>query len=187
MRETPEEGPSLPCCCRWRSRGRGRGIGDGGNFLKEGTPLSPPSVSSRSEYFWLCYSLWLFHLHSAVKRQPFSPVFPLAGATAKAFSGYPCGTSRKKASTMFYNTAIFLIRTESPFRGFGLRKDSFCRKEDNIFRQPKVEMYRCPALRQSARIRDKPAPRAVAADLSRWPFYDNEQITVGPFPHGGTG
>ena len=29
--------------------------------------------------------MWLFHHHSAVKIQPFYPVFPLAGATAKAF------------------------------------------------------------------------------------------------------
>ena len=33
----------------------------------------------------LRYSRWLFHLHGAVKIQPFSPVFPLAGATAKTF------------------------------------------------------------------------------------------------------
>ena len=32
-----------------------------------------------------CSGLWLFHLHSAVKIQPFYPVFPLAGATDKAF------------------------------------------------------------------------------------------------------
>ncbi|WP_337431198.1 hypothetical protein [Bilophila sp.] len=31
------------------------------------------------------FSMWLFHLHSAVKIQPFSPVFPLAGATDKVF------------------------------------------------------------------------------------------------------
>ena len=34
--------------------------------------------------FGLCYSMWLFHLHSAVKIQPFSG-FPLGGLTAKAF------------------------------------------------------------------------------------------------------
>ena len=34
---------------------------------------------------WICHSMWLFHLHSAVKIQPFSLVFPLAGSTAKAF------------------------------------------------------------------------------------------------------
>ena len=39
----------------------------------------------RSLFIRLCYSLWLFHLHSVVKIQPFSPVFPLAGATTKAF------------------------------------------------------------------------------------------------------
>ena len=32
----------------------------------------------------LCYSMWLFHLHSALKIQPFSPVFPLVGSAAKA-------------------------------------------------------------------------------------------------------
>ena len=26
----------------------------------------------------LCHGMWLFHLHSTVKRQPFPPVFPLA-------------------------------------------------------------------------------------------------------------
>ena len=34
---------------------------------------------------WLCHSVWLFHLHSTVKRQPFSPVFPLAESIAEAF------------------------------------------------------------------------------------------------------
>ena len=29
--------------------------------------------------------MWLFHLHSAVKKTAFFPVFPLAGSTAKAF------------------------------------------------------------------------------------------------------
>ena len=33
----------------------------------------------------LCHSMWLFHLHSMVKIQPFSPVFPLAESTAKVF------------------------------------------------------------------------------------------------------
>ena len=31
----------------------------------------------------------------------FFPVFPLVGSTAKAFFGYPFGTSRNKASTIF--------------------------------------------------------------------------------------
>ena len=33
---------------------------------------------------WLCHSMRLFHLHSVVKIQPFSPVFPLAKPMAKA-------------------------------------------------------------------------------------------------------
>ena len=39
----------------------------------------------RGLFFRLCPRIWLFHLHSMVKIQPFSPVFPLAGSTAKAF------------------------------------------------------------------------------------------------------
>ena len=34
-----------------------------------------------------CHSIWLFHLHSALKIQPFYPVFPLAESIAKTFFG----------------------------------------------------------------------------------------------------
>ena len=56
-------------------------------------------------FFRFCYSMWLFHLHSAVKIQPFSPVFPLAGTADKAFVGYPFGTLKRNVSTIFYDTA----------------------------------------------------------------------------------
>ena len=36
-------------------------------------------------FYKALYSMWLFHLHSALKNRAFFPVFPLAGATAKAF------------------------------------------------------------------------------------------------------
>ena len=49
------------------------------------SPRTRPKRLSGRVSIWLCYSLWLFYLHSAVKIQPFYPVFPLAGATAKAF------------------------------------------------------------------------------------------------------
>ena len=55
----------------------------------------------------LCYSMWLFHFHSAVEHTAFFSVFPLAGAAAKAFFRLSFGTSRKKASTIFYDTGIF--------------------------------------------------------------------------------
>ena len=58
----------------------------------------------------LCYSLWLFHLHSAMKIQPFFPVFPLAGSTTKAFCRLSLWSFKKKSSTIFYNTAYFLAR-----------------------------------------------------------------------------
>ena len=54
----------------------------------------------------LCYSLWLFHLHSTVKIQPFSPVFPLAGSTAKAFFRLSLWSFEGKALTIFYGCVI---------------------------------------------------------------------------------
>ena len=87
---------------RYESFGRGRG--EGASFLKKGSPLPPqasfpffPRACSRKQrinifftdgypcFFGLCYSLWLFHVHSTLKIQPFSPVFLLAGTTDKAF------------------------------------------------------------------------------------------------------
>ena len=55
----------------------------------------------------LCYSLWLFHLHSAVKIQPFYPVFPLAGSTAKAFFQLSLWNFKEKSINHFYNTAFW--------------------------------------------------------------------------------
>ena len=55
----------------------------------------------------LCYSLWLFHLHSAVKIQPFYPVFPLAGSTAKAFFRLSLWNFKEKSINHFYNTAFW--------------------------------------------------------------------------------
>jgi len=86
--------------------------------------MAAPSQGALSAAYWEFQkdpSMWLFHLHSAVKsisklrsayrtefhlhntvkRQPFSPGFPLAESIAKAFSGYSFGISRKKASTLF--------------------------------------------------------------------------------------
>ena len=51
--------------------------------LPQDSPALPSSIYVI--YARLCYSMWLFHLHSTVKIQPFSPVFPLAESLAKAF------------------------------------------------------------------------------------------------------
>ena len=61
------------------------------------------------QLIWLCYSMWLFHLHSAVKNTAFFPVFSLAGSTAKAFFRLSLWSFKKKASTAFYNMAIDFI------------------------------------------------------------------------------
>ena len=56
-----------------------------GQSVKRNARCRGPGANPVRKQGRLCYSLWLFYLHSAVKIQPFSPVFPLAGATAKAF------------------------------------------------------------------------------------------------------
>ena len=60
-------------------------------------------------WIWLCYSLWLFHLQSVVKIQFFLLFSPWRDPRLRHFAGYPFGTSRKKASTIFYNTAINIM------------------------------------------------------------------------------
>ena len=65
-------------------------------------------------FFRFCYSMWLFHLHSAVKIRPFFRFSPWQAPRPRHFAGYPFGASRKKASTIFYNTA-FSIRLGSQF------------------------------------------------------------------------
>ena len=50
--------------------------------------------------------MWLFHLHSALKNRAFFQFSPWRDPRLRHFSGYPFGASRKKASIIFYNTAI---------------------------------------------------------------------------------
>ena len=45
--------------------------------------------------------MWLFHLHSVVKIQPFYPFFPLAGATAKAFCRLSLWNFKEKSINHF--------------------------------------------------------------------------------------
>ena len=81
---------------------------------KSGNSLAFMVSSSRTDadsnfFKRLCHGMWLFHLHSAVKIQPFSPVFPLVGSTAKAFCRLSLWSLKEKASTVFYNTAKHFV------------------------------------------------------------------------------
>ena len=49
----------------------------------------------------LCYSLWLFHLHNAVKIQPFSLIFLLAEYRAKAFCRLSLWNFKEKSINHF--------------------------------------------------------------------------------------
>ena len=101
-RKCPPERPS--------DEERLRGGWDPRRKVWRGTFFRKAAHGKRSMLFLrLCYGLWLFHLHSAVKIQPFSPVFPLAGSTAKAFCRLSLWSFKEKTSTIFYNTAINIM------------------------------------------------------------------------------
>ncbi len=78
--------------------------------------------------FYWHYSMWLFHLHSAVENTAFFPVFPLAESTAKAFFRLSLWNFKEKTSIFFYNTAILLVtplefrESASHFLWHGLQK-----------------------------------------------------------------
>ena len=50
--------------------------------------------------------MWLFHIHSTVKIQPFFQFSLLREPRLGHFSGHSFGVSRKKASITFYNAAF---------------------------------------------------------------------------------
>ena len=54
----------------------------------------------------LCYGLWLFHLHSVVKIQPFSPVFLLAEYRAKAFCRLSLWNFKEKSINHFLEHSL---------------------------------------------------------------------------------
>ena len=62
-------------------------------------------------YKRLHHGMWLFHLHSAVKMQPFYPVFPVAESTANVFCWLFLWGYKEKSINHFYDTA-FLFPTE---------------------------------------------------------------------------
>ena len=68
-------------------------------------------------YFWLCHSMWLFYLYCTVTIRLFYLVFPLAESMAKAFCWLFLWNFKEKASTIFYDTALFFeILKEQPIR-----------------------------------------------------------------------
>ena len=88
-------------------------------------PVSPLAESTAKTFCWLflwnfeekstshfygrlCHSVWWFHLHSTVKRQPFSPVFPLAESIAEAFFWIFLWNFNKKASAIFLGYSLMI-------------------------------------------------------------------------------
>ena len=57
----------------------------------------------------LYQSIWLFHPHSTVKIQPFSPVSPWRDPRLRHVVDYSFGSSRKKASAIFCDAAFSLM------------------------------------------------------------------------------
>ena len=69
--------------------------------LRHAVLISSRFSTNESRIKRLCYRLWLFHLHSAVKIRPVSPVFPLGGATAKAFFRLSLWSFKEKSISHF--------------------------------------------------------------------------------------
>ena len=86
----PERFVSLPETFRLEGRRRGGGPlgGDGARY---------------GRFLWErpCQNMWLFHLYSTVKIQPFYPFFPLAGSTDKAFCRLPLWSFKEKSINHF--------------------------------------------------------------------------------------
>ena len=53
--------------------------------------------------------MWLFHLHSVVKIQPFSPVFLLAEYRAKAFCRLSLWNFKEKGINHFLEHSLFFL------------------------------------------------------------------------------
>ncbi len=69
-------------------------------FLRE-TLFSPKLAAPFPAFSKALYSMWLFHLHSAVKNRALFPVFPLAGSTAKAFFQLSLWSFKEKSINHF--------------------------------------------------------------------------------------
>ncbi|WP_337432274.1 hypothetical protein, partial [Bilophila sp.] len=72
------------------------------------TLIFPLMGSMAGEFYWLYYSMWLFHLHRAVENTAFFPVFPLAGATAKAFCRLSLWNFKEKNINYFLYHSHFI-------------------------------------------------------------------------------
>ena len=53
--------------------------------VRDVTPRNPPTASLERPFKKVLYSMWLSHLHSAVKIRAFYPVFPSSESTATVF------------------------------------------------------------------------------------------------------
>ena len=56
--------------------------------------------------------MWLFHLHSTVNIQPFSPVFLLAEYRAKAFCRLSLWNFKEKSINHFLEHSLFFLREQ---------------------------------------------------------------------------
>ena len=75
---------TLKILFRLREAG-GRCEGISTMYLRCSMPEQAWLKLEHSKFLGPAYSIWLFHLHSAVENTAFFPVFPLAESTAKVF------------------------------------------------------------------------------------------------------
>ena len=122
-------------CALFRQR-----LGLSGITGKEGKILQPPSQHISLKKALLEYVV-VSSPQCGKKIELFFQFFPWRDPRPRHFSSDPCGTSRKKASTIFYNTALKRLSPPSaPFSGNGSgwaalreRKGKSFRSLPNIF------------------------------------------------------
>ena len=91
------EAIGMHVCVSLKFRGNWRGMGIG----EERFSRAALTCVRRGHFIWPCLSMWLFHLRSAVKMQPFSPAFPLVESIAKAFCWLFLWDSKEKSINPF--------------------------------------------------------------------------------------
>lgn len=93
--------------------------------------------------------MWLFHLHNTVKIRHFSQLSHWRNPWLRHLVGYSFGTSRKKAATIFYDTASFFLVNSMPeaFHWFFIWKGCYNKRLIFASRNSKQKMNRRPQSR----------------------------------------
>mgnify|MGYP000155175369 CR=1 FL=1 len=127
--------------------------------LPEGSLTKNKGSYCQSFFQRLYYSMWLFHLHSAVEHTASFPVFPLARTTAKAFCRLSLWSFKEKKHQPFSIT--------QPFQKCAKQKGYSTKTLGQQYREKSPEHYcRLAVRRQNVWLRDWGPPSGQRASCS---------------------